>query len=256
MRVIRWGATVGVALSIVAAAVAAPSAFAAGGLQAVGMSEQGTTIIAFNTANPKAAKVIGTVKGLGGDSLISIDYRPKTHGLYGVGKSGTIYQIDDRNASAKPVGRLSRKLEGGSFDIDFTPAGNQLRIISDIGQNLHQSFGTTGPEGATVADGKLSRKNVTAMAYDGTGRLIDIDSNKSQLVVQDPTTGALKDLGKPGAFPTLSSLSNGLDIAPGGTFAVVNLNHVHTLFSVNLTNGTAKKIDAFQGHVTDLTLKR
>jgi hypothetical protein len=266
MKLIRWGAAVAaaVAAAVVAAPVAlgapapaAPAAVAAAGVEAVGMSEHGTELIAFNSASPQGARIIGAVKGLtGGDSLVGIDYRPKNRLLYGVGKTGTVYRLDDRTAAATSVGKLSRKLEGGSFDIDFTPAGDQLRIISDIGQNLRQPFGATGPSGATVAEGKLTRKNVTAMAYDAGGRLIDIDSAKAQLVVQDPATGKLTDLGKPGAFPTMSSLSNGLDIARGVAIAVVNLNHVHTLFSVDVTKGTATRVGAFSGHVTDLSIKR
>lgn len=255
MKLVRWGAAV--AAAVAAAFVAAPAAFGAAGVEAVGMSEHGTQIVAFNTANPGAAKVIGTVKGMsGGDSLIGIDYRPKTRVLYGVGKSGTIYTIDDRTAKASSVGKLSRTLSGGSFDIDFTPAGDQLRIISDVGQNIRQPFGPGGPQGATVADGKLSRKNVTAMAYDASGRIIDIDSNTSQLVAQDGASGKLTPLGKPGAFPKLSSLSNGIDIARGVSVAVVNLDHVHTLYQVDTVKGTATKIGAFKGHVTDLSIKR
>lgn len=254
MNVIRWGVAVGVALTTVAAAVVAPSAFAAGGADAVGMSEHGTALIAFSTANPKGAKMIGGVKGMGDERLIGIDYKPGG-GLYGVGTQGTVYRIDSGSATAKSVGKLSTKPSGTYFDIDFAPNGD-LRIISDNGQNMHQPFGADGPAGATVADGKLSRKNIAAMAYDGGGGLIDLDSSKAQLLTQNPTTGALTGLGKPGAFPKISTSSNGLDIGGGGAFAVVNLNHVHTLFSVNPSDGTAKKVGAFQGHVIDLALKR
>ena len=73
--------------------------------------------------------------------------------------------------------------------------------------------------------------------------------------MQDPKSGTLKGLGKPGAFPAISTPSNGLDIAGDSAFAVVNLNHVHTLFSVDPTAGTAEKIGAFPGHVIDLALK-
>lgn len=255
MNVIRWGAVVGVALTTAVTVVAAPIAFAQGGREAVAMAEHGTAILTFNTADPGAATGMMSLTGIGGDHLIGIDYRPNGE-LYGVGGDGTIYRIDDRTAAVTAIGELSVKPAGGYFDIDFTPSGDQLRVISDTGQNVHQPFDADGPRGATVVDGKLSRNNVTAMAYDGTGRLIDIDTTNRQLVVQDPKSGALTDLGKPGAFPTMSSSSNGLDIAGNDAFAVVNLDHVHTLFSVSTADGTAKQIGAFQGHVIDLTLKR
>lgn len=257
MKVIRWGVVAGVALAAAAAAVvAAPSALAAGGLEAVGMSEHGTSLVAFNTANPQSSKVIGGITGMGNDKLVGIDFRPKNHELYGVGASGKIYVLDPRTAAAKQVGKLSVALSGASFDIDFTPAGDQLRIVSDTAQNIHQPFGATGPSGPTVVDGKLSRKNITSLAYDGGGRAIGIDTKKRQLLVLNPSSGAVTDLGTPNAFPVMASLSNGLDVAPGGSFAVVNLDHKHTLFSVNTANGTAKKIGVFPGHVTDLSLRR
>lgn len=256
MNIIRWGVIAGVALATVAAAVTAPAAFAEGGVNAIGLSEHGNEISEFNTADPMGAKVIGMVDGVDDLPLIGIDYSPMDGELYGVGKRGHVYRIDDRTGSATEVGELSTALEGDSFDIDFTPSGDALRVITGSGQNVHQPFDADGPSGPTVTDGALSRTNITAMAYDDDGRLIDIDMAQSRLVVQDPDSGAITDLGEPGAFPEMGSTSNGLDIVGGDAFAVINLNHVHTLFSVNPEDGTAEKIDAFSGHVLDLALKR
>lgn len=262
MNVVRWGAVAGAALTIAAAAVcAAPAATALpllGGsvAEGVALSEHGNEIVSFATTSPQTATMIGTLSGVDDLPLVGIDYRPGGGGLYGVGQRGTIYRIDDVSAAATKVGSLSTALEGEYFDIDFTPNGDALRVISGTGQNLHQPFDADGPQGATVADGPLSRRNIAAAAYDDSGRLIDIDTTRSQLLLQNPQTGKLQDLGEPGAFPAISTPSNGLDIVGDEAFAVVNLEHVHTLFSVNPTDGTATKVGPFPGHVIDLALKR
>lgn len=256
MNIIGWGVIAGVALSTGVVGVGAPTAFAQSGVGAVALSEHGNEISVFNTADPTGATVLGTVDGVDDLPLVGIDYRPLAGGLYGVGTRGHVYRINDETGSATQVGELGTRLEGESFDIDFTPSGDALRVITGSGQNMHQPFGADGPVGATVTDGALSRQNITAMAYDDDGRLIDIDMAESRLVVQDPDSGALTDLGEPGAFPKMGSTSNGLDIVGDSAFAVINLNHVHTLFSVDPEDGTAKEIGAFSGHVLDLALKR
>jgi hypothetical protein len=90
----------------------------------------------------------------------------------------------------------------------------------------------------------------------GSGRLIDLDTSNGQLLTQDPASGKLDGLGKPASFPAISTPTNGLDIAGGRAFAVVNLDHVHTLFAVDTSAGSARKVGAFPGHVIDLALKR
>lgn len=265
MNVIRWGAALAVALTTAAGLMAAPSAFAAGGVEAVGLSEHGSQIVAFNTSNPGGVRAIGTVKGLNGDRLIGIDFRPSDHALYGVTRGGGIYKIDTSTALATSVGKLSIAIDGGYWDIDFNAAGDVLRIITDKGQNLHQAFGLIGPSGPTVKDPKLSRSNIAALGYTGSNRGLGIDTGKRQIVTVDGATGKVAGLGSASAFPSLSTASNGIDIAGSNAFAVVNVNHFHTLYSVNTSNGTVQKVGIFNPegdtavafkHVIDLSIRR
>lgn len=264
MNVIRWGAALAVALTAAAGLIAAPSALAAGGVEVVGLAEHGAQIVAFNTSNPGGVKSIGSVKGLNGDALIGIDFRPSDHALYGVGKGGNIYKIDASTAQATKVGKLTVTIDGGYWDIDFNSAGDTLRIITDKGQNLRQGFSLTGPSGSTFKDPTLSRRNVAALGYSGSTGL-GIDTGKRQIVTVNGSSGNVAGLSAANVFPSLSTASNGLDASGSTAFAVVNINHYHTLYQVNTSNGSVTKLGVFNPegdgavgykHVIDLTIRR
>ena len=68
--------------------------------------------------------------------LVGIDFRVQDGKLYGVGDGGGIYTIDTKTAEAKRVSFLTETLNGKFFGVDFNPAADRLRIISDTGQNL------------------------------------------------------------------------------------------------------------------------
>lgn len=113
----------------------------------------------FDTDNPGYVRGGVRVSGLtGGDTrLIGIDYRVQDGPLYGVGDnpaSAGVYAINPDTGVATQVARLTVALSGTTFGVDFNPAANALRIVSDNGQNLRQPFATAGA--ATVADGSLS----------------------------------------------------------------------------------------------------
>jgi len=263
MNVIRWGVCF-VAVTA-AAVVAAPSALAAGADDAIGLSEHGSQLVAFNTADPGGARLLGDITGIGGDHLIGIDFRPKDHRLYGVGQNGRIYRIDAGTAHADEVGALSVGLDGGYWDIDFNAAGDSLRIVTDKGQNLHQPFGVDGPTGATVVDRDLSRRNIAALGYTGGNRALGIDTGRRQIVTIDGANGTVTGLGPADGLPRLSTASNGLDVAGDRAFAVVNIEHVHTLFAVDTADGSVHEVGAFNPegngassfrHVIDLTIRR
>jgi len=271
MNIIRWGAGLAVALVAATSAGAAPSALAlpvvgvAGG-NAVGLSEHGSQIVAFDTADPEhTVRSLGAVQGLGGDHLIGIDFRPFDHLLYGVGRTGKIFAIDPGTATAKQIGSLTVAIDGGYWDIDFNSTGSTLRVITDKGQDLRQAFGTSGPTGKTVVDHVLSRRNVAALGYTDANKALGIDTGKRQVVTINPNSGAVAGLGPANALPALKTASNGLDIVGTSAFAVVNVNSLHTLYAVDTTKGTATKVGVFNPegetavafkHVIDLAIRR
>lgn len=75
--------------------------------------------------------------------MVGIDYRPKTGDLYGVGSNSAVYRVNPQtgiaiaenvDAMGNPV-PFTPGLNGSNFGIDFNPAPDAIRIVSDAGQN-------------------------------------------------------------------------------------------------------------------------
>ena len=178
-------------------------------LQVVGLVADGS-LVCFEDDRPSRVDPIGTVTGLVQDtSLVGIDYRPADNLLYGVGNAGGVYTIDASNAVATLVSRINQPLQGTSFGVDFNPAVDRLRTISDAGQNLR----TNVADGTTNVDGTLNipgtppvspALGVTAAAYTNNDAdpntvttLFDIDTTNDNVVVQAPANaGSLSPTGK------------------------------------------------------------
>ena len=111
----------------------------------------------FRECNPRRLDEIGSVSGLKAPdyALVGIDFRVQDGQLYGVGNGGGIYTLDTHTAEATLVSPLTVALDGDFFGVDFNPAANALRIISNTGQNLRHPF--AGPlAGQTQTDATLN----------------------------------------------------------------------------------------------------
>ena len=277
------------AVSAVGAAVFAPSAFATDdkdshddtgkGLHAVGLVD-GVTIVGFDTTDPKSTYEVGTVKLEDDKFLVGIDYRVQDGGLYGVGDAGGLYLIDDESAAAEKIGRLSVDLDGESFGVDFNPAANALRVVSDTGQNLRQPFAMM-PLAATVADtpltnpavapatGTVPAEGVTGAAYTNNDveavtatTLFDLDTALDRVALQSPAnagtlapTGTLPaDIGPDAGFDIYSSLTDGVTDG-NAAFAAVEVDGERRLWAVDVLTGGAADLGAFGADVTDLAVQ-
>ena len=119
---------------------------------AIGLSS-GTKLFAFKLAKPGRPAYLGKVSGLAGDStLVGIDYRVQDGKLYGVGNAGGVYTLTStgQGHQGQPADRRAR---GAKFGVDFNPAADRLRVVSDTGQNLRHDV---NPGGATIVDGTLT----------------------------------------------------------------------------------------------------
>ena len=110
-------------------------------LRVVGLADGGTQLVQFNPLKPGTVSGTVAVTGLtGGDTaLVGIDYRVQDGKLYGVGNtaaSAGVYSIDVSTGVATPVTRLTVALSGTSFGVDFNPAANALRVVSDTGHGM------------------------------------------------------------------------------------------------------------------------
>jgi hypothetical protein len=141
-------------------------------LVVVGLTDD-QRVVAFLATNPRNQLVIGKVSGLAGDArLVGIDYRVQNGKLYGVGDAGGIYTVSTRTGQATKVSQLTVALRGTAFGVDFNPAANRLRVISDAGQNLRHNI--DDPNGApaagmTAEDGTLTYPPATTAAGGVTG---------------------------------------------------------------------------------------
>jgi Domain of unknown function (DUF4394) len=235
-------------------------------------------LLKFRECNPTRAHQIGSVYGLQSPDyvLVGIDFRVQDGQLYGVGNGGGIYTIDTNTAVATFVSRLTVGLDGDFFGVDFNPAANALRIISNTGQNLRQPF--AGPlAGQTQPDGTLNypgppavtpATGLTGAAYTNndldmnTGTtLFDIDTSLNQVVIQSPpnagalvATGLLTvDADTPVGFDIYTELQNGTAINNSG-FASLVVGGVYGFYRVNFPTGQAFLIDYFGDAVIDIAI--
>ncbi|MEO3977211.1 DUF4394 domain-containing protein [Streptomyces sp. CAU 1734] len=248
---------------------------AAGALTAVGLTTD-QRLVEFAVDKPSKAVPRGAVNGLSGDTaLIGIDYRVQNLKLYGVGDRGGVYTLDPANARAVKVSQLTVGLTGTRFGVDFNPAANRLRVVSDTGQNLrHNIDDTTGPLG-TIADGTLTNpttppsaaQGVTAAAYTNNDlaaatatTLFDLDTLTDRVVLQSPAnTGTLAptgglgtDAGPDAGFDIHYSAAKGVNHG----FATLRTGTVYRLYAINLLTGTARDLGVFPAarQVADIAL--
>ncbi|MGH6920636.1 MAG: DUF4394 domain-containing protein [Geminicoccaceae bacterium] len=229
-------------------------------------------LVKFEECNPRRLRKVGAVSGLQDDDtvLVGIDFRVQDRELYGLGDGGGIYTIDTRTAEAFKVTELTVDLQGGAFGVDFNPAANALRIISDTGQNLRHPFagpllfqtqidmplnytpGTnaTGVTGAAYTNNDLDAATSTT--------LFDIDTNLDQVAIQSPpnngslvATGLLNvDADATVGFDIYTRLREGVAVA-NNAFATLVVAGRTGFYRVNQLAGTAILIDNFSRDKTD-----
>jgi Domain of unknown function (DUF4394) len=250
-------------------------------LQVVGLTDDGR-LVRFDTDSPGRTRGIGKVKGLAGDmSLVGIDYRVQDGKLYGVGNAGGIYTLSTGDAATK-VGQLTVALSGTSFGVDFNPAANRLRVVSDTGQNLRHNLddatATTPPlAGNTMMDGNLTVPpsttpvmGVAGAAYTNNDldpntvtTLFDLDTAADQIVVQSPANGGqlaptgklLVDAGPVAGFDIYSRTAFGTTQGNVG-FATVSVLGRSSLYQVSLLTGRLTRIGSFRpsAQVADIAI--
>jgi hypothetical protein len=218
---------------------------------------------------------IGPITGFRGSdtALIGIDFRVQDGLLYGVGNGGGIYTIDTETAQVTLVQQLTFALAGSSFGVDFNPAANALRIISDTGQNLRQPF-AVATAGVTQNDTLLNLNGALAMGVTGAAytnndldagtatTLFDIDSVRNQVVAQSPAnSGALAPTGlltvDPDStigFDIFTELRGGVAIGNTG-YASLVVDGVTGLYRVNFLTGKATLVGEFRDAVIDIAIQ-
>ena len=252
----------------IACAAAGVLALAAGQAQAVLIyANTGTQIAQFDSASPGTLTNAGgtptTVSGLNvGETLLGIDVRPVNQDLVGVTSTNRLVRINRATFaildflplvadSTDTTAPFFTSVSGTNFGVDFNPAADRLRVVSDTGQNLRINPFT----GAVSADLPLTTgTTITGAAYDrnapppqGGTTLFVINAANGNLARQgdvngtpdSPNNGAVTNLGSLGRGATLDPRI-GFDISgtgAGTAFASFVEGGVSRLYTVN-TAGT------------------
>jgi hypothetical protein len=250
------------------------------GLRIVGLTDDGH-LVRFRSNTPRETRDVGavTLTGGGGDdtALIGIDYRVQDGKLYGVGNGGGVYVIDPSTARGTFVNELTVTLDGTYFGVDFNPAADRLRIISDTGQNLAHNVNAGG---TTTMNGTLTYTappatavpalGVTAAAYTNNDlnqpstatTLFDLDTTLDQVVIQSPPgNGVLAPTGKLGVdaqawagFDIFSRLRGGVTLS-NHALAALTVNGSQILYLIELTTGQASRLGRLGDSVIDLAIQ-
>jgi hypothetical protein len=238
-------------------------------LQIVGLTAD-QRLVHFRECNPGRTKNAGAISGLIGDTaLVGIDFRVQNGELYGVGNAGGIYIIDPATAVATLDSQLTVALDGTTFGVDFNPAADRLRVVSDTGQNLRHDLNTDSTINdtalayvpaavATIAGAAYTNNDLDAST---ATTLFDLDTNLDQVALQSPAnSGTLASTGKlgtdsdPGAgFDVYTSLRSGAAVGNRG-FATLSAAGVSGFYRVSLLTGKATLIGTFDTPVVDLAV--
>jgi hypothetical protein len=259
-------------LSSANASAAVPS------LLAYGIAGNGTLMLQFWTATPEQNDWVRRISGLSGDTaVIGVDFRVQDGKLYAVGNKGGIYTIGIPSAIATKVSQLQVALYGTNFGVDFNPAADRLRVISDNGQNLRHNLNdhtTIEDTTLTTPPGTGPARGVTAAAYTNndlnaaTGTtLFDVNTTTDQVVIQSPAnngllvaTGSLGfDADGNAGFDIFSDLTGGktnsltafaslTPVVPAGQPVLQNF------YGIDLLTGTTNLIGTFPLDVTDVAV--
>lgn len=234
-------------------------------LNAVGITAD-DRLIAFETKFPRTVFTIGDVVLADDASVIGIDYRVQNELLYAVGDEGGIYVVSTDDASAEKVSQLSVELDGDTFGVDFNPAADRLRVISDTGQNLRHDVNTD----TTTVDGTLTYPavppgepttgtGITAAAYTNNDldpntatTLFVLDTVLDQVVLQSPAnSGSLASTGKltvdadtEAGFDIYSRNKDGRTKEVTG-FASISVDGRYRVYKIDLLSGEVRRSRGF-----------
>lgn len=228
------------------------------GQSVVGLVQNGNSLVRFTTDTPGTVGIPVAVTGLtAGDTLKAIDYRPATGMLYAIATDVTnaavrTYVINVATGAATMVGgQVTLPVGGTTWDINFNPTVDRIRIVNDQDENarLHPDFGTVAGDDTNLSPGPAV---VDAVAYTNpfpgatSTTLYALNQTTNSLATigglngaPSPNGGVVTDIGPLGI--TFAGGSTGFDIATNNAaFAVLRPSGgALTLYAINLGTGAA-----------------
>jgi hypothetical protein len=227
---------------------------------------QGQQLVTFDSD----ARIISSnvpITGLGGASLVDIDFRPSTGELYGLSDTNRFFKINTATGVATPVGAALNLIDMVK-SFDFDPVNDNIRLLTTLRKNLRVNpntgsllasdslltFAAGDPNAGTdpqVVQGAYTNSRPGATS----ATLYNLEAAKDVLTIQSPqNNGVLTTVGPLGiALGTLLSF-NGFDISgQTGVGYVVGQTLVgnglveNTLYTVDLSTGAISLAGAIVG---------
>ncbi|RUL86751.1 DUF4394 domain-containing protein [Tautonia sociabilis] len=192
------------------------------------------------------------------DEVLGGDIRPRDGKLYLISRDSSIgalrlFRVDIRTGDAVPVGPgpIPVSLSGGRVGIDFDPAADRLRVVSESGQNLLiRPDGTLDRQDGTLryaagdpnatASPRADGLAIASAPGGGSSTAFVIDSSAGVLAVLDGPSGTLQTVGALG-FRVIDTVF-GFDLLPGDPFgyALIAADGAPLrLFTIDLATGQA-----------------
>ncbi|AGA28064.1 DUF4394 domain-containing protein [Singulisphaera acidiphila] len=220
-----------------------------------------SALVQFDSAAPTIILKSNPITNIGaGETIQGIDYRPANGQLYALttdaNHTGRLYTINTASAVATLASTIDVPVTGTRFGLDFNPATDRLRVVSDTDLNVQVdvTFGfatTDGPLAYLAGDpsfGQAPHLAGSAFLNNFAGAtattLYQIDSNLDILAIQNlPNNGTLTTVG---ALGVDASEVAGFDIQTvGGThfgYAALVVGGTTSLYQINLSTGAATLI--------------
>lgn len=232
------------------------------GIAAVGNS---TALLSWDSASPGSIISGSFVSGLqSNETIVGIDFRPATGGLYALGTSSRLYTLDTSTGAASAVGgQFAPPLNGFNFGFDFNPTIDRIRVVAETNKNLVLNP-ITGAVQASATDlffGPADPNfgvdpNVVNSAYTNnvngavSTQLYGIDTALDILVTQANSAGTLGTVGPLGFNATGVG---GFDVSGATGIAYAALlpsgSSQSNLYSINLATGAATNLGQIDGGV-------
>ncbi|RNF48840.1 DUF4394 domain-containing protein [Marinomonas hwangdonensis] len=237
------------------------------------------TLIKFNAAEPAVVKNRVSLQGFSqsDERIMGIDFRVAYGVMYAVSNLGQMYTIDTESGQMTPIGKPTQgvRLDGELYGVDFNPAADRIRVVTDGGVNgrMHPETGLYVDNQSEMSgvqfDGDL-QYSADDVAYGLTPRLVAaaytynaknnklttnfaIDAAQGTLVTQgtretevnqvSPNTGKLYTVGSLATGPVVDAHFDIADVTNAAYVALSTQDKAsYTLYKINLDNAELTKI--------------
>jgi hypothetical protein len=224
-------------------------------------------VVKFNAGDPGWPTHRAALKGLeAGETLVGIDYRVARGLPYALSSRGRLFTLDVQSGQLSRVGNTAVALQGPHFGVDFNPAVDRIRVVSDSGQNLrlHPDTGALVSADPALNGAEAGAVQVTAAGYtynkkdDKLTTNFAIDAQRGWLVRQgtaegvqppvSPNTGRIFPVGPLGTGPADDA---SFDIADTDNTALAALSNKGRtrLYRVDLGSGAAQLLGTISSKV-------